>query len=73
MTERLIKTITATGISSRERDQLRNALQEQLTELRYSEEASVSATIEAGEDVTRSGPPWAVLMIEIEQQQQAAA
>ena len=65
-----MQIITDTGISSRERDQLLHALQEQLIELRYDEEASISAMIEAGDDVSRSGSaPWAVLMIEIEQQQ----
>jgi len=73
LAKRLMETISDVSISSRERDQLLHALREQLTELRYAEEASICAAIERGDDVTRSGPPWAVLMIEIEQQQRAAA
>ena len=74
LAERLMKTVSDVSISARERDQLLHALQEQLIELRYAEEATVSAMIEAGDDVTRSGSaPWAVLMVTVEHEQQAAA
>jgi hypothetical protein len=70
---RLVQVAHEGSISSGERDQRLQALQQQLTRLRYDEEQAVTAAINDGGDVSRDAPPWAVLMVEIEHRQQAAA
>ena len=75
LTERLMEVIADTSIAASERDGRLRTLQAELAQLHYDEEASISAMTERGEDVTRStsAPAWSVLMVEIEQQQRAAA
>jgi hypothetical protein len=70
LAQRLTEVALAGRISSGERDRRLRGLQEQLIALRYDEEQAICAS---GADVTRDAPPWAVLMVQVEHEQQAAA
>jgi len=75
LVERLLAASLESSILSTERNARLQSLQEQLTLAHYDEEQAVSAAINNGEDVARSGsaPAWAVLQVEVEHEQQAAA
>jgi hypothetical protein len=73
LAERLTQAALAGGISASERDARLSALQQEMVELRYAEEASIISSVSNGDDVSRSAsPPWAVLMVTTIEQQAAA-
>jgi hypothetical protein len=71
----LLRTATDAGITANERSMRLQALQAEMVTLRYSEEAAITDALARGEDAIRSSsqPAWAVLMIEVDHEQQAAA
>ena len=75
LAERLTQGAVEGSMPASERDQGLQALQHELTGLRYQEEASICAAISNGEEVSRTGsqPPWAVLMVQVEHELEAAA
>jgi hypothetical protein len=69
LTERLLQVALDGSISSGERSGRLQALQQQLTRLRYDEEAAFCAALANGDEVSRLGAsPEAVLMVEVEQE-----
>jgi hypothetical protein len=75
LAECLLQVAVDGGISATERNARLHALQLEETQLRYDEETSICAAISNGDDVSRSGsaPAWAVLMVQVEHELEAAA
>jgi hypothetical protein len=71
LAERLLRVAVDGSITANERSERLRPLQQQMTRLRYDEEA----TICVGDDVSRwsSAPAWAVLQVEIEHALEVAA
>ena len=75
LAERLLQAATVGSITASERNERLRVLHQQLTQLRYDEEAAITCALNDGDDVSRSGsaPAWAVLMVQVEHALEAAA